>query len=44
MIIVTITITTVASLVKSKHDEDQLAARNSVREHIRQQLGYRYRP
>jgi tellurite resistance protein TerC len=32
VIIVTLTITTVASLVKAKHDEDQLAARNSVRE------------
>src|SRR5829696_4390491 len=32
VIIVTITITTVASLVKAKHDEDQLAARNSVPE------------
>ena len=32
VIIVTLTITTVASLVKAKHDEDQLAAHNSVRE------------
>jgi tellurite resistance protein TerC len=32
VIIVTLTITTVASLVKAKHDEDQLAARNSMRE------------
>jgi tellurite resistance protein TerC len=32
VIIVTLTITTVASLVKAKYDQDQLAARNSVRE------------
>ena len=32
VIIVTLTITTVASLVKAKYDEDQLAARNSVSE------------
>jgi hypothetical protein len=27
VIVVTLTITTIASLVKSKHDQDQLAAR-----------------
>ena len=32
VIIVTLTITTVASLAKAKYDEDQLAARNSVSE------------
>jgi tellurite resistance protein TerC len=32
VIVVTLTITTVASLVKSKHDEDQLSARNPVSE------------